>query len=128
MTVLKISAAVLTGTLILILIKKHSSEFSVLLEIALCFFVFLILFPDLKELYLSISELFSGSGINKECVKILLKSFAVLFFGSVVSDICCDNGESALGNIAETAVKITALLCAVPVFSAVVKIALSFLS
>jgi hypothetical protein len=57
----------------------------------------------------------------------MLKAFSILTVGGIATDICRDNGENALGGVVDTIVKILAISCAVPTFSAVLTTALALL-
>ena len=57
----------------------------------------------------------------------MLKAFSILTVGGVVSDVCRDNGENAVAGVVETIVKILAIACAIPTFTAVLVTALTLL-
>lgn len=128
MSVFKVIAVCAVGLLIIMLLKERSREFSLFAEISVLLLLMLLFLSDSKELFGEVRALFSLADINSDILSILFKAFGILLAGSVVSDLCRDNGENALGFLAEIFVKASALLCAVPVFSAVIKIAMQFIS
>lgn len=127
MTVIKISLLSLTGVMMLLLLKKHSPVYAIMAETALVLTVFLTFFSQFGELYDSFFLLFSETDVSMSGLKIMLKAFGILIIGGITADICRDNGENAVGNTVETVVKLLAFLCAVPLFSSVIKIALEFI-
>ncbi len=119
MTALKIAAAAVCGVLLLAALKRNSQIFAVLGETALVAVVLLAVLPEVKEVYESCSALVSGASVSSEIIKTMFKSFGILAVGSVAADICRDNSESAVAGMVEVCVKVVAIACALPIFSAV---------
>ena len=126
MSFLKIAVFVIAGVVLLMLTRKNTPVVAVLCEIALVAVVVLSILPEAEKL-LSLLENFEGiSSIGESSLKIMFKAFGILAVGAVVTDICRDNGENAVAGVVELGVKILAVSCALPVFTAVIEIALSF--
>lgn len=126
MTAVKIAVFAIVGVMSLLLLKENSSAFTV---VARCTLVIVILFsviPEIKTLIETTGEFKEFSSSSNTALKILFKSFAILTVGSVGADICRDNGENAVAATVELAVKILAVSCALPVFTAVAEIAAAF--
>ncbi len=124
--ILKLAIFAVSGVVLLLLLKRNSPTFAILGEITLIAITVLAIVPEIENM-LSIFESFQNlSSVSETSLKILFKSFGILVVGAVVADICRDNGESAVAGVVELSVKILAVSCALPVFTAVIEIALTF--
>ena len=123
--IFKIAVVVVAGIIFLGLIRSKATVFVIFAELTIIAVVLSVITPEIKIL----SELLEGfqsvSTIGEGSLKIIFKSFAILAIGSVVIDICRDNGEGALAGVVGLVVKILAISCAVPIFTAVIEIALT---
>ena len=126
MSFLKIAVFVIAGIVLLVLTRKNSPNISILCEIALVMMVLLSIIPEAEKLISIIDNFESVSSIGESSLKIMFKVFGILAVGAVVSDICRDNGEGAVAGVVELGMKILAVSCALPVFTAVTEIALTF--
>ncbi len=122
----KIFVIAICGCVVLALLKNIGSPYIILAQAALILLVGASVFPQFKELFSLIESFGIYEIAGKESVTILFKIFALLLAGGVAADICRDNGENALGGVVEISVKIMGIVLSVPVLSAVVSIALSF--
>lgn len=125
---LKIAVFVITGIVFLVLIKKNAPNFAVLCELTVVAVIIIAIIPETKSLLQLFERFQDFSSVSASALKILFKTFGVLVVGSVVSDICRDNGESAVAGVVELSVKLLGITFALPVFTAVIEIALSLLS
>lgn len=126
MSFLKIAVFVIAGIVLLALTRKNAPITAILCEIALVAIIVMSIMPEAEKL-LSLFDNFEGiSSIGESSLKIMLKAFGILSAGAVVTDICRDNGEGAVAGVVELGVKILAISCALPVFTAVIEIALTF--
>ena len=125
---LEIGIIVVSGVVLLSVIKKSASVYTVIVQIALGVVVLLSVLPQAKDLLSVMDGLVSVDGVSGQSIKIMLKAFGILSIGAVTADICRDNGENALAGIVEIGVKIMAVSCALPVFQAVLTLATSFLN
>ncbi len=128
MTILKIFVVAFVGVVILSLIKSNNMSFASLIQLCLVGLIFISITPQIKEM-LSILEQFQNiENFSSDGLMIMMKVFGILTVGTVVGDICRDNGENAVANMVDISVKLTAVSCALPVFSAVVSMAVSFIN
>ena len=125
---LEIGIIVVSGVVLLSVIKKSASVYTVIVQIALGVVVLLSVLPQAKDLLSVMDGLVSVDGVSGQSIKIMLKAFGILSIGAVTADICRDNGENALAGIVEIGGKIMAVSCALPVFQAVLTLATSFLN
>ena len=122
----KIAILAIVGVIMVALLKNNASVYSSIVQIAIVVVVLLSIFPQIKELFSVLNEFNISENQSGESVKIMIKIFTVLTVGSITADICRDNGQNAVANTVELAVKILAISCALPVFTAVVSVAASF--
>lgn len=126
MMLFKILIFVLAGVVLLFLLKHNAPSFAILGELTLVAIIVLAIVPEIKNLTSLFSSLQELSVVSEASLKIMLKAFGMLLVGAVVADICRDNGECAVAGVVELSVKILAISCALPVFTAVTEIALTF--
>lgn len=126
MIFLKIAVFVIAGVVLLVLTRKNIPIFAILCELTLVAMIVLNIIPEAEKL-LSLFDSFEGvSALGESSLKIMFKTFGILALGSVVADICRDNGEGAVAGVVELGMKILAISCALPVFTAVIEIAITF--
>lgn len=123
---LKIAVLAVTGVIMLALLKNSATTYSALVQVALVVVILLTVLPQIKELILAIESFNISDNFSSEAIKVMLKIFGILTVGSVTADICRDNGQNAVANTVELSVKILAISCALPVFTAVITVASSF--
>ena len=127
MTITKIAVFALVCLILLMLLKKHVSQFSALAEVAVVVFLIILILPDFTGLLEATKEISSVTAVSSDVLKTMLKAFIILNVGGIVSDICRDNSENTLAGVVDTVVKILAISCAIPTFSAVLITALALL-
>ncbi len=116
----------IAGVVLLMLTRKSVPTIAILCEITLIAAIVLNIIPEAEKL-ISLFDRFDGvSSIGETSLKIMFKTFGILAVGAVVADICRDNGEGAVAGVVELGIKILAVSCALPVFTAVIEIALTF--
>ena len=126
MNFLKIAVFVIAGVVLLLLTRKNAPTLAILCEITIVAVVVLNIIPEAGKLISLVGDFEQVSFVGETSMKIMFKTFGILAVGAVVSDICRDNGESAVAGVVELSMKILAISCALPVFTAVIEIALTF--
>lgn len=126
MSFLKIAVFIIAGIVLVSLIKGHTPTLTVLCELALILSVIINIIPEAEKLLSMLENLDTLSTVGEGSLKIMFKSFGILAVGAVVSDICRDNGEGAVAGVVELGMKILAVSCALPAFTAVIEIASTF--
>lgn len=119
-------ALVLFGVILLVLTRKNTPTLAILCELTLVAIIVLSILPEAEKLISLFNDFDNVSTIGETSLKIMFKTFGILAVGAVVADVCRDNGEGALAGVVELGVKILAVSCALPVFTAVIEIALTF--
>ncbi|MGN0526764.1 MAG: SpoIIIAC/SpoIIIAD family protein [Acutalibacteraceae bacterium] len=124
--IIKIAVTAIVGVILLLLLKRTTAGFSVIFEILLVLLIVLSVMPEINELISTLDNFSFAVDINDTAIKTMLKAISILILGSISSDICRDNGENALAGVVELSVKLLAISCALPVFSAVIALAAAF--
>lgn len=123
---LKLSVFAIAGIVFLVLIKRNAPSFAILGEITLVAITVLTIAPEIEKMLNLFDNFQDLSSVSATAMKIMFKVFGILAVGGVVSDICRDNGESAVAGVVELSMKILAISGALPVFTAVIEIASTF--
>ena len=126
--IFKTVAVAIVGVLLISLLKNSTSAYSGFARVALVGVVVLSVIPQLGEIIEMLRNIEVGEYVSKEAIKIMFKMFAILAVGAVASDVCRDNGETAVANAVDLSVKLMAISCGLPVFMAVINVAISFLN
>ena len=106
--------------------RKNAATFAIFCEITLVAVVVLNIIPEAAKLISLVDGFEQVASVGETSMKIMFKTFGILAVGAIVSDICRDNGESAIAGVVELSMKILAISCSLPVFTAVIEIALTF--
>ena len=117
---------VVAGIILLMLTRKNAPSLAVLCEITLIALIVLNIIPEAEKLLDIVNSFEATSSIGEIPLKIMFKTFGILAVGAVVGDICRDNGEGAVAGVVDLGVKILAISCSLPIFTAVIEIALTF--
>ena len=126
MIIFKLVAIAVAGVLLIGVLKNSMSVYSGVARIALVGIVVLSVAPQITEVMEVLRNIEVGEYVSTEGIKIMFKIFAILSIGAVASDICRDNGENAVANAVDLSVKMLAISCGLPVFMAVINVAISF--
>ncbi|MBR2877060.1 MAG: hypothetical protein IKC01_07975 [Clostridia bacterium] len=125
MTITYLAAFTLVCLVSLMLLKKHASSFSLVAEIAVIAIIVTGFLPEFNTLVEACKSISDTAAVSSDVLKTMLKAFSVLTVGGITADICRDNSENALAGVVEIIVKILAVSCAIPTFTAVLVTALS---
>lgn len=128
MSIAQVVVLSVAGVIILSVLKTSSPVITTVVRISVLCVVLVGILPDITGLVASLESIYISENISTDSVKILLKVFVVLCSGSVASDICRDNGEASIASVVEIVSKLLAISLCVPVISAVVSVAIGFLS
>jgi stage III sporulation protein AD len=124
---LKIAVICVAGAVLLLVLKKYSPEYTLIIQATLIIFILLSVLPEIKNI-MRILSLSDVSGFTESTsFAVMLKAAGILTIGSVVADVCRDNGESGIGGMVELSAKILMLSAAAPVLEAVIEAAMMFL-
>ena len=119
---MRITGLCVAGALLALVIKRGSPESALLLTLAAVVVGLVLLAEDLRELMAFFRELGARSGMAGTLFAPLYKIVGIAVVVKVGGNLCRDAGESALGTLVETAGAVCALLAALPLLRAVLKL------
>lgn len=126
MIAVKIVVVALVGVVMLLVLKNTAPVYVVIAQLGLVAVILLTVVPQIQELLSVLTGFELPDNFSTQSIKIMLKIFAILTAGSIAADICRDNGQNAVADTVELAVKTVAVSCALPVFTAIITVASSF--
>lgn len=105
-----------------LLLKDKNRTFAIILSIAGGCLLFAIVSAELGEIIKSISDISSSVTSTAPYIKLMLKVLGITLITQFMSDICRDNGESALASMTEAVAKIIVVSIILPLFETVISI------
>ncbi len=119
---IKIIGIAVSGTIIYVILKKYCPEYAVLAQIGAVIIVAFIAYPYLCDMLDLINNYTVGTELETEYFGIIIKSLGIAVVAQFSSDICRDNGSSALASQIEFAGKIIMISAAIPVIKGIVEL------
>lgn len=127
MNLFNIFTAIITASIICVIIKQHrpefSSAFAMFVSAAVTVIVISAAGPIISEIY-SLGDKIS---IDGKYIKTILKSIGICYITDFTSSTCKESGQQTLAAKAEFAGKIAMLTVAFPVIQDVLKLSLEIL-
>lgn len=111
----KIIGIALVAVVLSVLIKEYRPEISVLISVSSVAVMFIVISPYLKTVMASFVNLSEQIGINVSYMIIVIKVIGVAYITQIVSEICRDAGENALGTKMEICGKIIITVMSLPI-------------
>lgn len=115
------------GVVALSLLKSVNSVNVNVVRVAVLCIALVGILPQVTELISLLKSINISDNVSTQGLKILFKVFLILTVGAISADICRDNGEGAIASVVEITTKITAISLCIPVITAVISVAVSFL-
>lgn len=115
-------------TLVLwLVLQQYKSNFSVFVVIAFGLVLFLSMAGQLQELLQTLLQLSEQAGVNVIYLTTIFKIMGIAWLTEFLCQVCKDAGSSALAVKLEFAAKLTILLLAFPILTAVLESVLTIL-
>lgn len=111
---IKATICVLLALIMTIVLSKHSKDFSLLLILFVCSVIVIAAIQCLTPVVAFIDKLQTYGNLNGEMLQILLKSVGIGFLAEIVSLICTDAGNAALGKTLKFLGSTMILMMAIP--------------
>lgn len=122
----KVAVFALAATVVYLLLKRRTPEYSMFAEVFAAASVLLFVLPDMIGLMRFSQDFFDTAGIDRTYFASLLKIVGIALLTQFTADVCRDNAQSALASQTEFAGRILMLVCAVPIIRAVMQTASVF--
>ncbi len=112
----KISATVLLTVIVSIILTKQGKEFSVLLIITVCAIVLAASVTFFQKIFSFLTTLEEIGNLNGELLSILFKTVGIGLLAEIVTMICNDSGNQALGKALQILSSAVILWLCIPMF------------
>ncbi len=116
LVILKISVIAICGVILAIILKNIKSDLAVFVSIAISLVILFYIFSRLSGIISQLKELAGLIPIGKEYILILIKITGITYMTQIASDICRDNGHSAIAGQLEIFSKLSIAVISMPVF------------
>ena len=113
--------------LLWLVLQQYKSNFSVFVVIAFGLVLFLSMAGQLQELLQTLLQLSEQAGVNVIYLTTIFKIMGIAWLTEFLCQVCRDAGSSALAVKLEFAAKLTILLLAFPILTAVLESVLTIL-
>ena len=117
---IKATICILLSLILSVALSKHSKDFSLLLCLFVCCFVVIAAVQSLAPVITFIQKLQDYGKLNGEMVQILLKSVGIGFIAEIVSLICADAGNAALGKTLKFFASVIILMMSIPLLDSLI--------
>ena len=98
-TFLKASAGVIIGLVLHIILLKQGKEFSVLITIIVCCILATVAMSIMEPILQFVKRVQDTGQLHTDSLKILVKAIGISLVGELVSLLCIDAGNAALGKM-----------------------------
>lgn len=115
----RLSALLLTATLLTVVLKKQSPELSLVLTLAACTAVSCLLLSLLKPVLTLAASLAARAEMEDKLIAPLWKCLGIGLLTELTSAVCADAGQSALAKLAELGGGFLCLVVSLPLLQAV---------
>ncbi len=107
-------AVVMVSAIMILLVKKYSPEYAIVVTIVASGTVLMFLVFILKDVFLSVADIFDKTGLDKGIFKLVLKALGLCYLSEFASDVCRDFGQTSLAAKVELAGKISIVVLTFP--------------
>ena len=116
----KIIALGLCGTVLAVILKKNSPEFSIAVSLITCSLIFFVIVASLSKVLYIIEDMFLRSGIDRRIAENVMKVCAIGILSEYFCSIIEDAGETAVAKKLELGAKIIIFAYTLPIVIAVI--------
>lgn len=120
---IRIFGIALISSVLYIVVKKYSPEYSVLLESASVLIILLLVYPALCGIIDFFYEYTQADNAHADYIKIVIKALGTAILSQFSADLCRDAGESALASKIEFAGKLLITSMSLPIARALLELA-----
>ena len=127
MNIISALGIILVAAVLSVILRQYKAEYAVAVSVAAGAIIFSdVVFSVLKPL-LTLRDLAVKSGVDSRYFSIALKALGICLITGLISDICNDFGQTALGNFAKTAARSVIFIMSVPLLCELLDAALRFI-
>ena len=118
MNMLVIGLIGICGIFLAILLKESKPEYSLLISVVVCLFIFSYCIGKIHILIDSIQVLVQNLNLHSDYMKILLKIVGITYIAQIATDLCKDAGYGSIANEIQIFGKLSILVISMPVILA----------
>ena len=122
MDVFSIGVVALCAVLAGAVIRRSGREHALLLSLAAAVAVLLAVLGDAEPVVRQVGEMAAEADWAGEAVRLMLRAVGITVVGQVVSRLCKDAGESALGYTVDLAARVAVLAASLPAVGKVLEL------
>lgn len=127
MEIFKILAICIITAVLAVVLKQQKGEYALMVALAGGTAVILYILRGVLAPIEYINSKLVNSGVNTEYFAVALKALGIGYVTGFIADVCRDSGQASLASKAELAGKCAIFIISLPLISAVLETALSFL-
>ena len=117
---IKITIIVIVALVTAGLIKEREPEFATVFTVAVALILIILIIPSVNKLVDNVNRFFSKSEINQFIMPVV-KVLGITTVMKIISDMCVDAGEKAIGHITEIIGVICAVVSVIPLISSLIE-------
>ncbi len=122
--IIKIAGVVLCEILAFVFLKQYKSEYVVLVQLCGVVVIFFMIFSQLKDVMVFFNSALDSAGISGDYISSLIKALGIALITQFATDLCKDNGETALAGQVEFAGKVIILGVSLPILRGIAQLIL----
>ena len=111
----------LIGTILSVILKKQSSEFSLMVSIVTGIIIFILICSRLGQVILILKKMADEAGVNTAYLGIVLKIIGISYIAQFGVQLCTDAGESSIASKIELAGKVLIMVVSIPIMLALLE-------
>lgn len=127
MEIFKILAICIITAVLAVVLKQQKGEYALMVALAGGTVVILYILKGVLAPIEYINSKLVNSGVNTEYFAVAIKALGIGYVTGFIADVCRDSGQASLASKAELAGKCAIFIISLPLISAVLETALSFL-
>lgn len=115
MTILKVASIAVCGVLLAMFLKNAQSQICIMISLAVSVIIIFYIAAKMSGIISQITYLKKFISVGGEYIELLIKIIGITYVTQFASDICRDNGYSAIAGQIEVFCKITVAAISMPV-------------
>lgn len=124
MNIVSVVFIALISVCLIVILRKNAPEFAVPVSVVASVIILLISIVFGKSVFEKIETIAASAEIDSDNLKVIFKSLGICYLVQIGKDICCDSGESALGDKIDLAGKIAITTICIPIITQVLELIL----
>ncbi len=124
---MKIFILAIVMSIICMVVKNYKPEYSIICQLCACAVVVLYTLTTFVNVFDSVIELFSFSGIDSSFVEVLFKALGISLLTDFAASVCKDSSNNTLSNCIELFGKTIIIFMSMPMLKKLAEVAIGFI-